>query len=569
MNNSRILVFADTASEMENLRPAFADLPAHWQVTFCKSQREAMTTLEGKECQVVFADTAAGAGAGAQFLHEVWKLHPKTVRYLIGDSVEVDVMLTCVLGAHQFMERPVKPDAVQALLPRVEVINGLISNKKIQTLVSKMRTFPSRPSLYLEVLKEFRSPSASPKVIGDLVSKDMAISTKLIQIVNSAYYGLAQHITDPADAVMLIGMEATSSLILSIDAFARFDKLKPLYFSIDKVWRHSQAVAHAAKRFALSMTGDTALANDAFTAGLLHDIGKLAIALNFEQEYQNAMVLAEKNSIPPVKVEKELFGASHADVGAYLISLWGLPLSIVEAVASHHLPPSEVLGKFSPATAVHLANACTDVDQPVVQSLPAVTKSYPAELGLEQAVPKLSKAFGVDEPPAENSSFFVKARPEGPDDSAVAGIVEVNFVPPQQAKSSRGPLLCLAAAACVVLGGFTLFLMSGSKADREPGQKVQASEEITTPEPPVALAAVSPAPAPSAPQAAQTPSVQEDNLAGVKLQGIMYKGANSTAFINGASFRIGDEVAGAKIVAVTPRDVTFQKGSRQLKLALK
>ena len=94
--------------------------------------------------------------------------------------------------------------------------------------------------------------------------------------------GCCRRRTDPAAAVLLLGLETTAALVLSVEAFARFDKVKPIYFSMDKVWRHSQTVAASSKRIAELLCNDSEVARNALTAGLLHDIGKLALALNLE-----------------------------------------------------------------------------------------------------------------------------------------------------------------------------------------------------------------------------------------------------------------------------------------------
>src|SRR5262249_8047361 len=161
---------------------------------------------------------------------------PKTVRFFLSASIDSDVMVTCVLGAHHFLQKPLDLSALQAALHRADSMNRLLRNERIQSLVSRMRTLPSRPSLYLELMRELLSSNARAITVGELVAKDLAISARLIQVVNSAYYGLQQHVSDPAAAVLLLGLETTSSLVLSIEAFARFDKVKPLYFSMDQVW---------------------------------------------------------------------------------------------------------------------------------------------------------------------------------------------------------------------------------------------------------------------------------------------------------------------------------------------
>jgi putative nucleotidyltransferase with HDIG domain len=209
----------------------------------------------------------------------------------------------------------------------------------------------------MELMRELRSSKASAQAVGELISKDLAISSKLIQVVNSAYYGWARQVSEPADAVLLLGLEATASLVLSIESFARFDKIKPLYFSIDEVWKHSQKVAHSSKTIAETVSGDPAIVKDSFTAGLLHDIGKLALALNFEEEYRRAIGLAQTKSLTTCQAEVEIFGACHCEAGAYLLSIWGLPVPIIEAVASHHKPAGAMPISFNAATAVHLAES--------------------------------------------------------------------------------------------------------------------------------------------------------------------------------------------------------------------
>ena len=264
-------------------------------------------------------------------------------------------MVTCALGSHHFLQKPLDAQTLASALSRADAINQYVRNDRIQSLVSRMRTLPSRPSLYLEVMRELRSPTASAATVGELVEKDLAISTKLIQVVNSAFYGLAQQVTDPAVGVLLLGLETTASLVLSIEAFARFDKVKPIYFSMDKVWKHSQSVAASAKKIAELLSNDQDVARNAFTAGLLHDIGKLALALNFEEQYQGALKLAEKQKLAAFEVEAQVFGETHAETGAYLLSVWGLPLPIVEAVARHHNPARSMDKVFSASTALHIA----------------------------------------------------------------------------------------------------------------------------------------------------------------------------------------------------------------------
>lgn len=270
----------------------------------------------------------------------------------------------------------------------------------MQGLVSRFRTFPTRPSLYLEVMKEIRSAHPSIETIGEMVSKDLAISTKLIHLVNSAAFGLSQRAVTPVEAVVLVGLETTAALVLAIEAFSKLDQVKPAYFTIDQIWGHSQKVAQSARSIAMAMSAKLSIANDAFTAGLLHDLGKLLLTTNLDAEYRQAITFAHECDRLPWDVERELLGASHAETGAYLLGLWGLPLSIVEAVAGHHLPARKLPEDFSALTAVHLANALEAVKHSTRNGFPTprFDAEYPAELKLTEKWPAIQKIVSADGP---------------------------------------------------------------------------------------------------------------------------------------------------------------------------
>lgn len=590
-NLKRILLVADDPSESAGLKGIFSELPPEWKVIFINKPEEALTQLEQVEFEAVFADLAAGPAASTEFLQEVWKKQPKPVRFLLGTGVDQQTIVTCVLGANQYLEKPLDLPKLQAALERAQAIDRLVRNKKIQTLVSRMRTFPSRPSLYLEVMRELRSSNASPKSVGELVAKDLAITTKLLQVVNSAYYGMAQHVSDPADAVLLLGLETTGALVLSIEAFARFDKVKPIYFSVEKVWKHSQSVAQTARRIAEAVTGDAAVAKDAYTAGLLHDIGKLTLALNFEEQYQGALNLAIKQKLPPCDVETEVFGASHAEIGAYLLALWALPFPIVEAVAAHHNPAKSLDPKFSALTALHLAERLEN-EQNAPDGTPEARTDYdyPEGLGLQPYIEQFRELAKNSEPDTDSTQFISRKKiPPLKAPAANAAAVEEQATnatttdapsaakkPPlrkpfsipqlenQPAPGWRGlsPALRMgigAAAAVVILATLGYVLVSSllgqanarTAPERQMARVAQPANEVPLTrvkleEPPVIV----PAPAP------------------LKLQAIMYNGIHSTAIINGRTVRLGEPIEDGRILTITPAEVTVDRpgGKESLRL---
>ena len=569
---ARILLVADEPRDLALLKGLLTEAAPERGIHTASTTKDALVALEKEDFEVVFSDLNSGPEVGAQFLQEVWKQRPRTVRFLLARGLTPDLMVTCALGSHHFLQKPLDALTLGSALARADAINQYVRNDRIQSLVSRMRTLPSRPSLYLDVMRELRSPTASAATVGELVEKDLAISTKLIQVVNSAFYGMAQQVTDPAAAVLLLGLETTASLVLSIEAFARFDKVKPIYFSMDRVWRHSQSVAASAKRIAELMCNDPDVARNAFTAGLLHDIGKLALALNFEEQYQGALKLAEKQKLPPCDVEAQVFGATHAETGAYLLSVWGLPLPIVEAVARNHNPARSMDKHFSATTALHLAERLEYAEDAARNGMRDVVLDldYPPDLQLAGRMEELKSIVRRNESAeaskTDKNEGTTAAREQLRADPAPlpasgepAPLVEIS-APVSGGGVSRKAVFVIIACVSVLLGYGLVF---GTKANAKKLRSVEKESELAEAansknQLSNLLVETSERAPKSAPAKAAVPPPDEA-LVGLKLQAVMFNGPKSSMVINGRSLRVGDEIEGAKIVGVQPNEVILEK----------
>jgi HD-like signal output (HDOD) protein len=176
-------------------------------------------------------------------------------------------------------------------------------------------------------------------------------------MANSAAIGLSERVTDVADAVQQLGMTTVRSLVLSAQVYGSYAPGRVKEFSADALWNQLMKCADLARTIMRRDRAAVADAEDAFTAGMLHDIGKLMLADSLPKEFAEALELAAKEGIPQVQAEQSVFGADHAGLAAYLFGLWGLPASIVEAVAFHHTPQQSDLKQCSALTAVHVASA--------------------------------------------------------------------------------------------------------------------------------------------------------------------------------------------------------------------
>ena len=392
----RILIVADNLAEFRKTNPCFDALGEGWKVDFSQSRADALFCVRHNEFDLVFVDLEAGPKAGADLVCELRARLANAIYFLIAPEMDPEVLIACAKINLQFLQKPLHEDVLQTALGRAELVHQVLQDPAIQKLVANIRIFPSRPKIYLELMRELRSAHGSAASVGELVEQDLGISAKLLQVTNSAYFGLQQRISSPTEAVLHLGMETTASLVLALEVFAHFDHLHPNYFAIDHVWRHSQKVAESARRIASELGAATQVLQDSYTSGLLHDIGKLALAINIKEEYGGVLRLARHSSIPVWQAEFETFNTTHAAVGAYLLAIWGMPGEVVRAVAAHHTPAARLSARFSAASAVHLANTLEYTRVALRNAFPdfRLDLNYPPELGFQQYLPEESSKIG-------------------------------------------------------------------------------------------------------------------------------------------------------------------------------
>jgi putative nucleotidyltransferase with HDIG domain len=358
-----------------------------WAVVGAATASAALKEARKQSFDVVVANYDLPDLSGTELLNRFRVSHPKTVRFIAATEAFKEKVMCHAVRGHQFMAVPFDRTTLKSSIERSLAADYGVSDS-LRELVGRMRTLPSIPSLYVEVLNALKDPDMPAEKIGDMISKDLAMTTKLMQVLNSAYYGFPRPITDPTEAVGLLGFEAVKALIVTVKLLSQYDKAKPVYFSIDNIWRHSTRVARAARVMALRETGDNDCSSLAYTAGLTHDLGKVILAANFDVQYEGAHSVARKQRIPLWEVEKDFFGATHGEIGAYLLGLWGMPQEVIKAAAFHHQPLRAGDTTFTALTAVHVANALEYEGNSEADGLPVpvLDAAYLQPLGLLERV---------------------------------------------------------------------------------------------------------------------------------------------------------------------------------------
>jgi putative nucleotidyltransferase with HDIG domain len=353
----KVLFVDDEPKLLEGLRRMLRPLRDEWDMAFAGSGREALDLLGRDAFDVVVTDMRMPDMDGAELLAQVRGRHPRAVRIVLTGQSSREAVLRAVNVAHRQLSKPCDPEVLKGAVRRACALRDLLNSPTLLTLLSRLESVPSLPALYAKVVQELESPESSLQRVGDIIAQDVGMSAKILQMVHSAFFGMRFHVSSPAQAVVYLGAETTKALVLAAHVFSRLnpERLRP--FAIEGVWAHSQLVSRLAGLVARAEGCAQKEVEQASMAGLLHDTGKVVLAGYLPEQYRQALALAGEQGLPEIAAEREVFGATHAEVGAYLFGLWGLPDPIVEAVAWHHRPADCPAHGFGPLAAVHVANA--------------------------------------------------------------------------------------------------------------------------------------------------------------------------------------------------------------------
>jgi len=351
----RILFVDDDDVELKALKHLVASSDCGWEVKYCQSPEDALTILGKEPFDITVSDLRMPGMDGGEFLSEVMVRHPKVVRLIMADATDQNLTMEKAGVVHQYIPKPCEIDILRASVDRAGDLEASIRRERIMKMVEKMDRLPALPSLYIEVVEKLKDPEVSLEDVGEIISRDIAMTAKILKLVNSAFFGLRRQISSPIEAANYLGLDTVKGLVLSLHAFAQFDANLLGGLALEAVWNHSMLTAVCCKLIADHEGYRGHMKDDSFVAGMLHNIGRLIMASNDPERYQLAN--QESVEIGIAAAEEEVFGVNHADLGGYLFALWGLPGSIVDAVEFHHDPSKSGQREVSTLTLVHAANA--------------------------------------------------------------------------------------------------------------------------------------------------------------------------------------------------------------------
>ncbi len=334
----RILFVDNDPGEDQKLTKTLRSMCPEWEMEVAVSGEEALNIMYKSPFDVIVSDIRVRGIDSIELLDTVSERYPETVRIVHSDLSNLEISLKSTMTAHQLLMKPCCAETMKNTIERTCRLRDLLRSETLKKTIVGIKNLPSLPSLYNLIIAEMQSPEGSLKKVGYLISQDVSMSAKILQLVNSAFFALPRKIVDPQQAAVFVGIETLKSIILSIHVFSSLSEDAELSeFSLMKMWSHSLRTSRLAGDIARAANADRKVVEEAMTAGMLHDIGKL-VMLEAPGKYKEVMDLIETTGCDSSDAEYTVMETSHAELGAYLLGLWGLPDAVVESVAFHHDP---------------------------------------------------------------------------------------------------------------------------------------------------------------------------------------------------------------------------------------
>lgn len=366
----RILCVNDETRALEQWRRMLLERERSWEVRLATSNADALAVLQSWPPDAVVAASRPPLCDGISLLSHIRDQRPETVRVIIGDAAGSEGSLRALKVVHRALPEAVEGDQLVETIHRTLLMRDYISQPQLRALLGKVGQLPAVPSVYADLTRRLADPAVSVFELGELVAEDTALAVQVLRLANSAYFGRGQVVTSITDAAARLGTRLLRSLVLTAEVYGRLPVSPAVAAKIEDLQRHASLVA----RIASSLDPRAAWKDDAFTAGLVHDVGKLLLlsrlpelAAEIEREATDSYRLEHE-------VELEKLGAHHGTLGACLLGMWGLPSTVIEAVNGHHDIALEVPHAFNAVRAValadRLAHSVTDNEEMKMRSDP-------------------------------------------------------------------------------------------------------------------------------------------------------------------------------------------------------
>ena len=344
----RLLFVDDEPRVLQGLRQSLRGKRQLWEMVFAGGGATALEEIERGRFDAVISDMRMPGIDGAELLRRVTLSQPHAFRVMLSGQMDESAAVRAAATAHRFLAKPCDSETLVAMLSQVLNLRAQLNSPKMHECIGGMAGLPSLPESCFALNRALEDERVALSDVARIVEHDVGMSAKVLQLVNSAFFGLSRRIANVDEAVRNLGLKAIRSLVLAQALFQELSGGEVALFRAEEA--RSFLAAQFARRFSLEHPAyDVGV-----TAAMLHNVGRLALIARLPAEQRANADYARAHGSTAEEVERTRLGVTHAEIGAYLLGLWGLPPEVIEAVGSHRAP-LETRSTLDPGAVVHIA----------------------------------------------------------------------------------------------------------------------------------------------------------------------------------------------------------------------
>lgn len=362
----RVLFVDDEPAVLDALRGRLRSLRSSCEMIFVDSAARAIVVMELQPVDVIVSDMRMPGMDGAQLLTVVRDRWPETIRIVLSGYAEEEQSKRLLTIAHRYLSKPCEARQIESAIDRCLQLHGFLTDPALRALVGHVARLPAIPRIFAKLSEALAKPDVCVQDVAGIVHEDTAIAAKVLQVVNSSFFRLTRQITRIDQAVNHLGFNAIRTLVLSVEMFCLWQPNAALP-GVDP--ERLQTRAHRVAAAASAISQGSQLFDDALLAGLLHNIGYWVLLQERPKELAHAIEVAKVKGIALHEAERAVMGASNAEIGAYLLGLWGLPYPVVEAIAFQYHPEKVGRSGFDVLAVLVTAERLAMAEDPLIAGI--------------------------------------------------------------------------------------------------------------------------------------------------------------------------------------------------------
>ena len=338
MAREHILFVDDEQAVLDGFRRMLHPMHDQWHMDFAPNGRTALDMMAKDTYDVIISDMQMPGMNGAELLGKVKECYPQVIRIVLSGQSDISALPQMLRVAHQFLSKPVESKRLIFKVSRARALKDMLRDDALSKLILRMEALPSHPSLYIELRDELSILEPSTQKVGDIVSRDMGLTLKVLQIINSGFFPTHRPVLDPRLMVDALGINTIMDIADLTTVLPERDRALSTLPPLGDLWEHSRRAGKIARAIARAESINQEITDEAYLAAFMHDIGKIILTAHLPDKYAIMLSLVEARGMPQSAAEKQVFDSVHSDVGAFLLALWGMPASIFIPVACHDDP---------------------------------------------------------------------------------------------------------------------------------------------------------------------------------------------------------------------------------------